>query len=228
MTFSIVAHCPRTDQVGVAAMTAMPGVGKLVAHARSNRGAAASQAMMNPYLAFDGLQLVGEGLPAVDVLELLVSRDPGREGRQFGLVDARGGAAAHTGSLPEDWKGHRTEPHLAAQGNRLAGPEVLDDAVAAYHAHDDGELAHRLLAALRAGEAAGGDTLGHRSATLTVMATELYPLWDLRIDDEDDPLASLEAEFRTFEEELVPQIRELPTRLDALGGFDYEGNAGAV
>lgn len=228
MTFSIVAHDPATGHVGVAAMTAMPGVGKLVAHARAGIGAAASQAMMNPYLAFDGLQLLSEGRPADEALARVVEADPGREGRQLGLVDAHGRAASHTGTLPEDWKGHRTGPHYACQGNRLAGPEVVDAAVDAYLQSEGQPLAERLLAALDAGEEAGGDTLGHRSATLAVMGTELYPLWDLRIDDADDPLAALHERHDVFARDLVPQILLLPTRADPLGGFDYEGTEGNV
>jgi uncharacterized Ntn-hydrolase superfamily protein len=228
MTFSLVAHDPDTGHVGVAAMTAMPGVGKLVAHARAQQGAAASQAMMNPYLAYDGLELLGEGVPADEALAKLIDADPGREGRQFGLVDTRGGAASHTGSLPEDWKGHRTGPHYACQGNRLAGAEVLDAAVAAYLDRAGEPLAERLLAALDAGEDHGGDRLGHRSATVVVMGTELYPIWDLRIDDADDPLQAIHERHDVFAEQLVPHILLLPTRDDARGGWDYEGSDGTV
>jgi uncharacterized Ntn-hydrolase superfamily protein len=228
MTFSLVVHDPETGHVGVAAMTGMPGVGKLVAHARAQHGAAASQAMMNPYLAFDGLELIQQGMSAQDALAKVIDADPGREGRQFGLVDARGGSASFTGSLPEDWKGHRTGPHYACQGNRLAGPEVLDRALAAYHDLRGEPLIDRLIAGLEAGEDAGGDRLGHRSATAVVMGTELYPLWDIRIDEADDPLAEVKDRKAIFAEELLPEILMLPTRDDPLGGFDYEGNEGAV
>ncbi|MFA9445942.1 DUF1028 domain-containing protein [Egicoccus sp. AB-alg6-2] len=228
MTFSLVALDPDSGHIGVGAMTAMPGVGKLVAHARARTGAAASQAMMNPYLAFDGLELLAEGVAADEAVERLVAADPGREGRQFGLVDAKGRAGSFTGSLPEDWKGHRTGPNYACQGNRLAGPEVVDRAVEAFLSSEGQPLVERLLAALDAGEDAGGDTMGHRSATVVVMGTELYPLWDLRIDDADDPLRAIHERHDTFAEELVPEILQLPTRDDPLGGFDYEGSEGSV
>jgi uncharacterized Ntn-hydrolase superfamily protein len=228
MTFSLVATDPRTGQVGVAAMTAMPGVGKLVAHAEAGRGAAASQAMMNPYLAYDGLALLDEHVSAEDAVPMLLERDPGRQGRQFGLVDMQGHAASWTGSLPEDWKGHRTGPHYACQGNRLAGPEVVDAAVEAFLSSEGEELVDRLCAALDAGEGAGGDTMGHRSATILVHGSERYPLWDLRIDDADDPLSGLHDRYDAFREELVPQIRMLPTRENPLGGFDYSGGDGSV
>jgi uncharacterized Ntn-hydrolase superfamily protein len=228
VTFSLVVSDPTTGHVGVAAMTAMPGVGKLVAHARPRLGAAASQAMMNPYLAFDGLELLGEGVPADEAVQRLIEQDPGREGRQLGLVDRHGRSASYTGSLPEDWKGHRTGPHFACQGNRLAGAEVLDAAVAAYHDLEDRPLAERLVAALDAGQDQGGDRMGHRSATLVVMGDEAYPIWDIRIDDSDDPLRDLHERYRTFAEDLIPEILMLPKRDDPLGDFDYQGSAGAV
>lgn len=228
MTFSLVAVDPATGQVGVAAMTAMPGVGKLVAHARARTGAAASQAMMNPYLAFDGLAFLGQGVSAQEALRYLVEQDPGREGRQFGLVDAHGGAASHTGALPEDWKGHRTGPYVACQGNRLRGPQVLDAALQAYEARDGDDLVDRLISALAAGEDAGGDTKGHRSATILIMGNEQYPLWDLRVDDAEDPLSRLRKEKRTFDRELRPTVEILPTRTDPRGGFNYESTAGTV
>ncbi len=226
MTFSLVARCPRTGQLGVGAMTAMLGIGKLVAHARAQVGAAATQAMVNPYLALDGLVRLEQGAAAEEAVEELIAADPGREGRQLGMVDARGGAAAYTGPLPEDYKGHRTGQGWACQGNRLAGPEVLDAAVEAFLAEPARPLVERLLAALDAGEDEGGDRKGHRSATVTVVEQELYPLWDLRIDESDEPLRAIHALHEQFAEELVPQIRMLPGRDDPLGGFDYGRDAG--
>jgi uncharacterized Ntn-hydrolase superfamily protein len=228
MTFSLTAVDPVAGHVGVAAMTAMPGVGKLVAHASPKVGAAASQAMVNPYLAFDGLELLSRGMPADRALDRVIAEDPGREGRQLGLVDFQGRSSAHTGALPEDHKGHRTGPYHACQGNRLAGPEVLDAAVEAYLERDGQPLVERLLAAIDAGEDQGGDTLGHRSATILVMSDQLYPLWDIRIDDAEDPLRELHERYEGFAEELLPEILMLPTREDPLGGFDYEGTEGAV
>jgi uncharacterized Ntn-hydrolase superfamily protein len=228
VTFSLVATDPATGHVGVGAMTGMPGIGKLVAHARAEQGAAASQAMMNPYLAFDGLQLLTDGVPADEAVERVIADDPGRAGRQLGLVDFQGRSGSYTGSLPEDWKGHRTGPGYACQGNRLAGPEVLERAVEAFAASAGDPLVERLLAALDAGEEAGGDTIGHRSATIVVMGSELYPIWDLRIDDSDDPLRELHQRHDTFATQLIPQILMLPTRDDPLGGFDYEGSEETV
>lgn len=221
MTYSLCARCPRSGQLGVAAMTHMLGVGKIVAHAGARVGAAASQAFMNPYLAIDGLARLAAGESAEPVVNDLVEADPGRSGRQFGLVDARGGAAAFTGEQPEDWKGHRTGEGWACQGNRLAGPQVVDAAVDAFLDRPDDALVDRLVAALDAGESAGGDTLGHRSATVAVVDTEAYPLWDIRIDHADRPLEELHRMYEAFAEHLIDEIRILPTRDDPIGGMDF-------
>ena len=222
MTFSICARCPTNGQVGVAAMTAMLGVGKLVSHAQAHVGAAASQAFMNPYLAIDGLAMLAQGAAAPAALDKLIAADPGREGRQFGLVDANGRSAAWTGSQPQDWKGHRTGQNWCAQGNRLAGPQVVDALVQAFHQHEKKELVERLLLALEAGEAAGGDTQGHLSAAILVMDTEAYPLWEMRIDHHDDPATAIRALYEEFRETLYWQIRKMPTRANPTGDFDFQ------
>jgi uncharacterized Ntn-hydrolase superfamily protein len=228
MTFSLVAHCPRTGQVGVAAMTAMVGVGKLVSHAQAHVGAAASQAFMNPYLAFDGLSLLAEGVSARVALERLIDADPGKAGRQFGIVDTRGGSASWTGDKPQPWAGHRTGEHWACQGNRLAGPQVVDRCVEAFLDGEGQPLVDRLIAGLQAGEDAGGDTKGHKSAAVLVMHTERYPLWEMRIDHADDPMQALHKLYDVFRERLEYQIDKMPTRANPLGGYDYELTDGTV
>lgn len=172
--------------------------------------------------------LLGDGVSPEDAIEQLTTDDPGREGRQVGLVDRHGASASWTGSLPEEWKGHRTGDGYACQGNRLAGPEVVDAAVTAFLEREGQPLVDRLVAALEAGEGEGGDRMGHRSATVVVMGTEAYPIWDIRIDDSGDPLRELCERKETFAEDLVPQILQMPTREDPLGGFDYEGHEGSV
>jgi uncharacterized Ntn-hydrolase superfamily protein len=228
MTYSLVALCPNSGQVGVAAMTAMVGVGKLVSWAEVGIGAAASQAFMNPYLAIDGLRLLEDGVPAQQALDRLITADPGRTGRQVGIVDAHGGSAAWTGDKPEDWKGHRTGHGWACQGNRLAGPEVIDSAVEAFLDWEDRDLVERLIHALDAGEDAGGDTKGHHSATVMVLDTEEYPLWDLRIDHSDDPLHELHDLYDVFRDRLAHQIEKMPTRDNPMGGFDFDMEDGTV
>ncbi|MFG1777037.1 DUF1028 domain-containing protein [Micromonospora sp. NPDC049048] len=217
MTFSIAARCPRTGQLGVGALTATPGVGKLVAHVRPDVGAVATQATHNPFLAYDGLPMLAEGRSPQDVVTELLARDPGREVRQVGMVDGQGRSYAFTGSRTLDWAGHRTGPGYAVQGNRLEGPETLAEVIRAFEDSRDLDLVERLVRAIEAGEAAGGDRDGARSATVTVIGDQPYPLWDLRADDAADPARELRRLYGVFGEQLVPVIRRLPTRDDPMG-----------
>lgn len=217
MTFSIAARCPRTGQLGVGAITAMIGVGKLVSHARAGAGAVATQATINPYLGFDGLRRLEDGLDAEAVLRELVDDDPGRDYRQCGMVDARGRSAAWSGPRTPGWSGHLTGEGFATQGNRLVGRETLEAVVGAFEEHQDQELAERLMRCLEAGESTGADKEGARSGVLYVMDAEEYPLWDVRVDHADDPAAALRDVYQEMAEELVPQIPMLPTRGDPLG-----------
>lgn len=217
MTFSITARDPRTGEIGVAAITAMVGVGKLVTHAWSRVGAVATQGTINPYLAFDGLAHMAEGRRAHEALDAVVAADPGRDFRQCGMVDATGGVAAWTGEQTPDWAGHLTDRGATAQGNRLVGPQTLDAMVSAFHDHRDRDLAWRLFEALKAGEETGADKQGAISGTVTVVDSEAYPLWDVRVDHAEDPVADLRTLMERFEQELLPQIRKLSTRDDQEG-----------
>lgn len=225
MTFSIVARCARTGQLGVGAITAMMGVGKLCTYAQAGVGAAASQATMNPYLAIDGLRMVADGGAAPDVIKTLVDSDPGRDVRQVGIIDSQGRGAAWTGSQTLEWSGHREAEDAVSQGNRLVGPETLDATLAAFAEHPDRELAERLLLALEAGESTGADTKGALSGTVYVVDTEEYPLWDLRVDHADDPAAELRRMFAQSAEQLIPQVKKLPTRRDPMGDAAREALA---
>jgi uncharacterized Ntn-hydrolase superfamily protein len=222
MTFSIAARCARTGQVGVAAVTAMPGVGKLVSHAAPDAGAVASQAMINPYLGFEGLRLLGQGFAAQDTLDQLIARDPGAELRQVGIADAAGGVAAYTGSSTPEWSGDLSGDGFVTQGNRLVGPHTLDAIAEAYTRHDDLDLAERMMVALEAGEATGADKDGAVSGTVYVMDTEDYPLWDLRVDSAQDPVKALRALYDEFLDSLVPIIKRMARRDDWLGEVDRE------
>lgn len=224
MTFSICAYDPATGQLGVGAITAMLGVGKLVSHARAGAGAAASQAMMNPYLAIDSLELMAAGRSAQEALDEVVGRDDGREYRQVGIVDAHGNTAAWTGTRPERWAGHLQRDHAVAQGNRLVGVETLEATLDAFYANQDLDLARRLLRALQAGEATGADLKGSLSGAIYVVDTEEYPLWDVRVDHAEDPAAALESLVDEFEEGLLPQVLKLPTRADYVGGDGSRGH----
>lgn len=222
MTFSLTVHDPTTGQLGVAALTAEPAVGKLVSHARRRAGAVASQAAINPYLGLDGLSLLEDGLDAEAVLERLLEGDPGRDARQVGIVDAAGQVAAWTGPACPEWAGHLLAPHVSVQGNRLVGPETLEATLETCLDNTDLDLAHRLLASLQAGEATGADREGAVSATILVVDTEEYPLWDVRVDHAADPARELARLVGVFNEQLLPTIRRMSTRSDPMGPMTRE------
>lgn len=222
MTFSIAAHCPRTGQFGVAATTAMPAVGKLVTHAAPGAGAVATQARLNPYLGIDGLSLLREGHQADQVVEILRGRDPRIELRQFSVVDGGGAVSSWTGNGCLDWAGAAEGEHFVVSGNRLTGQHVVDDAAAAMNASSLEPLAKRFIEALRAGVEAGGDRLGERSATIYIIGTEEYPLWDIRVDDHDSPLDELRRLYHVFARRLLPEIGRMPTRDDYGGALDED------
>jgi uncharacterized Ntn-hydrolase superfamily protein len=189
MTYSIVARDPVTGAVGVATATAGPAVGSLVPHARAGVGAVATQAMTNPYLAFDSLRLL-PGRGASEALEQVLARDEDREQRQVIIIDRHGESAGWTGGSCEAYAGHLTHPDVAIAGNIIAGPHVLAAMMKAYNGQE-GPLEDRLMRTLAAGEGAGGDTRGTGSAALKIFTTEEYPAVDLRVDMSKSAIADL-------------------------------------
>lgn len=212
MTFSIAARCQRTGQIGVAATTALQSVGKLACHAIPNVGGFASQALVNPYLAYDGLRLLQAGASAEQALERVLALDPQADQRQAGVVDMAGRTAAWTGSENIPWAGHRAGRFFTTQGNRLVGPEVLDKVVESMQATEHLDLAKRLVLAIQAGATAGGDKKGERSTNVMVFSAEEYPLCDIRIDDHNDPMSELDRLHRLYEQEILPVVLNLPKR----------------
>jgi uncharacterized Ntn-hydrolase superfamily protein len=224
VTLSIVARCKRTGQFGVGAMTAVPAVGKLLAHAAARTGAVATQARVNPYLGLDGLALLRQRLCAADVLTALRRADPRIEARQLGLIDAAGRTASFTGSECMPWAGSLEGDGFTVQGNRLAGRAVLEAAAAAFEQHAARPLPERLIEALCAGDGAGGDRHEEESASVYVVDLEDYPLWDLRVDQNDAPLEELRRLHAVFRDRLLPEILRMPTRGNPAGAPD-EGDA---
>jgi uncharacterized Ntn-hydrolase superfamily protein len=222
-TVSIAARCPATGQLGVAAVTAVLGVGKLVPHAEAGTGAVATQAMVNPYHARDGLRMMSEGASAPEALRRVIATDPDRESRQTAMIDGRGVTAAWTGAATLPWAGHISRPGVTVQGNRLVGPGVLDAMLDAWDGTTAATaLVRRLLGALEAGEKSGADRDGALSAALVVVDTEWYPLWDLRIDHADDPVAALRALFEVSQRDLLPHVLDLPKRADRVCAIPAE------
>jgi uncharacterized Ntn-hydrolase superfamily protein len=206
----------------VAAVTAMPAVGKLVSHAMSNLGAIATQAATNPYYGIDGLKLLSAGRDAKTALDELISNDPHRQKRQIGIIDANGIVSAWSGNRIPRWGGDIVGEDFAAQGNRLTGGDVVQAIADAFTRHRELDLAKRLLLAIEAGHACGGDRQREQSGTILVYDTEEYPLWDVRVDDAADPVKELHRLFGVFEQQLLPNMKKLPTRKEPAGRLTDE------
>jgi uncharacterized Ntn-hydrolase superfamily protein len=195
-TFSIVACDLDRPAWGVAVASKFLAVGSVVGWARAGAGAVATQALAKVGFGPDGLDMMAGGKSASEALAALLAADLGAADRQVGLVDAQGNAAAHTGEGCFDWAGHRMGEGFTCQGNILTGPEVLDAMVGAFTTAS-GELADRLVAALAAGDAAGGDRRGKQSAAILVVRPEggyggdNDRYLDLRVDDHPDPVEKL-------------------------------------
>lgn len=195
-TFSIVAHDPEVQEWGVAVASRFLAVGAVVSWARAGVGAIATQSYANATFGPVGLAFLANGYSAQDTLNGLTAADGGRDERQVGVVDARGGAATFTGRECFDWAGGRTGTYYAAQGNILTGPDVVDQ-MAEIFEQTGGPLVDRLLAALAAGQEAGGDSRGQQSASILIVRVGAgYGGFndrsvDLRVDDHPAPIDEL-------------------------------------
>ncbi|MHC4606339.1 MAG: DUF1028 domain-containing protein [Planctomycetota bacterium] len=195
-TFSIVAFDPETGDYGVAVQSKFFGVGAVVPFAKAGVGAIATQAWGNTTYGTKGLELLASGLSAEEVVNKLTEADRGREFRQLGVVDSKGNAFAFTGEKAQEWKGHKTGKNYTCQGNILAGEEVVNAMAKAFE-ETKGPLADRLIKALEAGQAAGGDKRGKQSAALLVVRekggysgfNDRYI--DIRVDDHETPIQRL-------------------------------------
>ena len=195
-TFSIVAFDPESGALGVAVQSKFLAVGSIVPWARAEVGAVATQAMANLNYGPRGLELMTRGKTAGETVEALITADDEREHRQLGIVDAEGRAVTFTGSECFEWAGGITGEHYAAQGNILVGRETVE-AMAKTFEGTPGDLAGRLLAALDAGEQAGGDSRGKQAAALLVVREgggyggDNDRVVDLRVDDHPEPIREL-------------------------------------
>lgn len=197
MTFSIVAYDPAEKSWGVGVASKFLGVGGVVNWAQAGAGAVATQAFCKVSFGREGLALMAQGKSAQETLEALLAGDPKREHRQVGVVDRSGSAAAHSGSDCYNWAGHIVGEGFSCQGNILAGKQVVAAMADAYKAAK-GELSDRLVAALLAGDDAGGDRRGKQGAGVLVVKdgggyggdTDRY--LDARIDDDPEPVKRLQ------------------------------------
>ena len=212
MTWSIIAHDHATGHIGIAVATRFFAVGALVPHIATGLGGIATQALVNPYYGIDGLKLLREGRAPGEIVETLIAADGGRETRQLHVMDVDGRIAAHTGKECIGWSGHAEGDGFSIAGNMLAGAAVLNETAKAYAASGKLPLAQRLIAAMKAGEAAGGDKRGKQSVALLICTTEAYPALDLRVDDHDDPLTELNRLYAKSLERFQPFVACLPGR----------------
>ena len=220
MTWSIIARDHATGQFGIAVATRFFAVGARVPHIAAGFGGIATQALTNPYYGIDGLKLLREGRKPRDVVDSLTAADPGRESRQLHVMDAGGHIAVHTGSECLAWCGHIEGIGFSIAGNMLAGAAVLDETASVYTANGQLPFARRLIAALRAGEAEGGDKRGRQSAALLIYGDEDWSDLDLRVDDHADPLGELERLEQVSRERWVHFRKYMPTRKNPAGITD--------
>jgi uncharacterized Ntn-hydrolase superfamily protein len=242
-TYSIAACDLEARQWGVATQSKFLAVGSVVPWAEPQVGAVATQAYANPRYGPQGLRLLRDGLSAEDVVARLTAADDGRAQRQIGVVDRDGGSATYTGTECLDWAGGATGPCFAAQGNILVSEETVAALATSFPATAGRPLAERLLEAIAAAQAAGGDKRGQQSAALLVVEKDggyaglSDVLVDLRVDDHPQPVPELarlyelhQALFGTtprdewieVDDDLRAELRE---RLARLG---YSGDLGAA
>ncbi len=202
MTYSIVARDPISGAFGIAVASRFFAVGSLVPYIRHN-SAIASQAFVNPMWGVEGAERLRKGECGALVMADFIERDAGQANRQAHLIDTNGKCVAHTGALCIDWAGHVAADGVSVAGNMLAGPDVVDDTLAAYLDNSQLDFAERLLIAMQAGEVAGGDKRGKQAAALRIHHAQDYPVLDLRVDDHADPLSELRRLYAVAHERLI-------------------------
>ncbi len=222
MTWSIIARDQDTGRLGIAVASRFFAVGAVVPHVKPGIGGIATQALVNSFYGSEGLRLLEEGRGAADAVSALIAADPGREHRQVHAMDCHGRIGAHTGRNCVRWCGHLAGASFSVAGNMLAGAGALEATAETYERITVLSFAHRLIAAMRAGEAAGGDKRGKQSAALVICGEEEWPDLDLRVDDHADPLAELERLERVSRELFVPFRRLVPNRRDRVGLTDHK------
>jgi uncharacterized Ntn-hydrolase superfamily protein len=220
-TFSIVARDPETEAVGVAVQSKFVSVGSVVPFAAADAGAVATQSFANVAYGPDGLDRLRDGDDADEVIEALTSDDEDAPMRQVGVVGRDGSVAAFTGGECFDYAGDRQGETYTVQGNILENAATLDAMAEAYESSDEG-LPERLLAALHAGNEAGGDRRGEQSAALYVAKPEGgydggNDRWiDVRVDDHERPIDELERVFKLYDVTLLSRVE--PDELRELSG----------
>jgi uncharacterized Ntn-hydrolase superfamily protein len=216
MTWSIIAR-DASGAFGIAIASRFFAVGALCPHARSGVGAVATQALVNPMYARAALDGLAQGVSPARIIEQITAADEGRAHRQVHLVDTRGRSAAYTGASCIDWCGHTAGENFSVAGNMLAGAQVIDASAQAWRANHKLPFAERLIAALAAGDAQGGDKRGKQAAALLIHSTEDYPALDIRVDDHAEPIEELRRLYEKSLERYQPFTACLPSKLRPAG-----------
>lgn len=222
MTFSITARDPETGMLGVGVSTKLLCVGALVPFIRSGVGAVATQSFVNPYLGINGLDELSTGATAAEAVERLAAGDDGRSIRQFAVVDKDGNAAAYSGAECVNWFGHRIGDGYVVAGNMLVGEPTIVEMARAFEASAGEPFGERMVRALEAGQAAGGDKRGRQSAALKIYGAEEYPIIDLRVDDHPDPVVELRRLWGLYNDGFSDVMGMLPTKAHPAGLFNMD------
>jgi uncharacterized Ntn-hydrolase superfamily protein len=221
MTWSIIARDAADGAFAVAIATRFFAAGALCPHAESGVGALSTQALVNPHYGKQGLELLRAGMAAPEVVKRLVAPDEGREQRQLHVIDNAGRIGQHTGAQCIDWCGAVAGGGFSVAGNMLAGPRVIAETAEAFR-KSHRPFAERLIAALEAGEAAGGDKRGKQSAALIIYSTEDYPELNLRVDDHAEPLVELRRLYEKAHERFIPYLHCGPSKARPWGILDRQ------
>ncbi len=222
MTWSIAAHDPETGAFAAAIATCVVAVGANCPFVRSGVGAVSTQSITNRYLGPAVLDAMARGLSPTDAIESALAGDAGRGIRQVHAVDRHGRAAAHSGANCVEWCGDRAGGGVSVAGNMLAGPAVVAETLARFEADPALPLPERLLAAMDAGQTAGGDKRGQQSAALVLTTTEDFPDVNLRVDDHPAPLDELRRLLALWRRDREPGLRTAPRKADPSGLVDLD------
>lgn len=222
MTWSIVAHDPNSDAFAVAVATKAFAVGASCPFVRAGVGAVSTQSMTNRYLGPAVLDAMARGLPPDAAIQGALAGDEGRGIRQVHAVDRHGRTAAWTGSNCVDWCGSVSAGGISVAGNMLAGEPVVSATLAAWKAGSALPMPDRLMTAMEAGEAAGGDRRGKQSAAMVMVMTEDFPDLNLRVDDHEAPLRELRRLLSIWKTEGVARLGIAPSKANPSGLTDLD------
>jgi uncharacterized Ntn-hydrolase superfamily protein len=222
MTWSIIARDATAGQIGIAVATCAFAVGARVPFIETGVGAVATQSFVNPFYGPRGLLLMRAGVPVEDVARILTHADEGRSQRQVHVMDAAGRFAAYTGEGCVTWCGHLIGDTFSVAGNMLTSAAVIEETARVYGKGTGLPFPQRLLAAMHAGEASGGDKRGKQSAALLIHDEEEYSLLDLRVDDHADPLAELSRLEEVSRGRYLHYRKFMPSRANPAGVTNRE------